>query len=185
LVLEILLKRTRAETVEKIFPTLVAKYSEPKAIARTSDQELENDLRYLGLYRQRRVALRVVAERILEEYGGHVPLDSAALVSIPHVGLYISNAVLCFCNNQRRPLVDSNVARVLARFHGLDMPKDAREKWLWELSERNLPHKNWKAYNYGMLDLGASVCKKTEPKCTLCCLKDVCCYARRAMVPEL
>jgi len=176
LVLEILLKRTRAETVEKVFPTLIAKYSEPKVVVHTSDLELENDLRYLGLYRQRREAFKVVAERILKEHEGQIPLDPVALASIPHVGLYISNAVLCFCANQRRPVVDSNVARILTRDHGLDMPKDARERWIWELAEEMLPREFWREYNYGLLDIGAVICRKKDPKCPLCCLKDICVY---------
>ena len=176
LVLEMLLKRTRAKTVEKAFPTLVAKYSEPKVVVRTSDLELENDLRYLGLYRQRRKAFKVVAERILKEHGGQVPLDPIALSSIPYVGLYISNAVLCFCNNQRRPIVDSNVARILTRDHGLDMPKDARERWIWELAEEMLPRECWREYNYGLLDIGAIICRKKDPICPSCCLKDICAY---------
>ena len=179
LVLEILLKRTRAETVERVFPTLISKYSEPSIVLHTSDLELENDLRYLGLYRQRRKTFKLVAERILKEHGGQVPLDLIALSSIPYVGLYISNAVLCFCNNQRRPIVDSNIARVLTQFYGLVMPKDAREKWIWEIAEKMLPDKNWREYNFGLLDLGSMICKKKTTECSRCCLEDICTHVKK------
>jgi len=175
LVLELLLKRTKAETVEKRFPQFIAKYSNPKVVVEASNSELESDLKYLGLYRQRRAALKLIADKILSGYGGKVPSDLALLSSIPHVGLYISNAVLCFCYGKRRPVVDSNVARVLTRLCGLDMPEDTREQWIWGLAENMLPKKEWKEYNFGLLDLGATSCRN-RPKCTNCCLSDICKY---------
>lgn len=181
LVLELLLKRTRAETVEKRFPSFIAKYFKPKVVVETSDSELERDLKYLGLYRQRRVALKSIAEKILDEYGGKVPSDKASLAAIPHVGLYISNAVLCFCHDQRRPVVDSNVARVLTRFCGLEMPGDAREQWIWDLAERMLPDENWREYNYGLLDIGALLCKSRMPQCSQCVVFDICANARKSL----
>lgn len=177
LVLELLLKRTKAETVEKVFISLICKYSSPRIVVEVTDKELESDLRYLGLYRQRRIALKKIAEWIMWEHNGQTPSDEASLMKIPHVGLYISNAVLCFCKGQRKPIVDTNIARILTRLHGLDIPKDAREKWLWQLAEKSLPREDWKEYNYGLLDLGASVCSK-KPKCILCCLSDICMYAK-------
>lgn len=177
LVLELLLKRTRAETVEKFFPSFITKYDCPEAVVQTSDLELEKDLEYLGLQRQRRVALKQIAGAVTRVYDGQIPTEYDSLISLPHVGLYIANAVLCFCWNQRRPIVDSNVARVLTRFHGLKTPKDAREEWIWDLAENALPEENWKEYNYALLDLGAVLCKSGKPKCSLCCLGDICKYA--------
>lgn len=177
LVLELLLKRTKAETVEKRFPQFIAKYSNPKVVVEASNLELERDLKYLGLYRQRRVALKIIAEKIMSEYDGKVPSDAESLDSIPHVGLYISNAVLCFCYGQRRPVVDTNVARILTRFCGLEMPADVREQWMWDLAEQLLPDENWCEYNYGLLDIGASICKSKRPQCSQCSISDICAYA--------
>lgn len=174
LVLELLLKRTRAETVEKFFSSFIEKYHSPDVVGQTRDLELEDDLRFLGLQRQRRVALKRIAEKITSDYDGKVPVDYDSLISLPHVGRYIANAVLCFSQNQRRPIVDINVARVLTRFHGLEMPKDAREEWIWELAEKMLPEKNWKEYNYALIDLGAKICKSKRPECLFCYIKDVC-----------
>jgi len=179
LVLELLLKRTRAETVEKVFPSIVAKYFEPKIVIDTNDLELERDLKHLGLYRQRRAALKQIAKKILAEHGGVTPSDQASLNALPHVGSYISNAVLCFGQGQRVPVVDSNVARVLTRFLGLEMPKDVRETWIWELAERMLPDENWIEYNYGLIDTGAIVCRKKKLICPSCCLEDLCAYIKK------
>ena len=174
LVLEILLRRTRAETVEKIFLNFITKYFKPKVVLQTGKLELHNDLRYLGLYKQRQNALRLVAEKILSNFDGTIPTDQCLLSTIPHIGRYISNAVLCFGDNQRRPIVDSNIARVLARFHGMHAPKDVRENWIWQLAERMLPRKNYQEQNYGLIDIGSTTCRNQKPICSLCCLDDVC-----------
>lgn len=180
LVLELLLKKTRAETVEKVFPKFIEKYSEPRIVVQADELELENDLRYLGLHKQRQMALRLVAEKILKDFGGQIPLNQSSLAEIPYIGLYISNAVLCFGDGQRRPIVDTNIARILARFHDLDIPKDTREKWIWDIAEKMVPQQNWQEYNFGLLDIGALICKTQAPKCSLCSLKDICSYTRKS-----
>jgi len=159
--------------VEKFFPSFIAKYHRPEIVVQTSDPELEEDLRFLGLQQQRRVGLKKMAEKIINTYNGKIPVDYDSLISLPHVGRYIANAVLCFSQNQRRPIVDTNVARVLTRFHRLEMPKDAREEWIWRLAEKMLPEDNWKEYNYALLDLGATVCR-AQPICNICCINDFC-----------
>jgi len=176
LVLELLLKKTRAETVNTLYPVFIKKYHNPKVVVEVSDQELEEDLKPLGLQRQRRVALKGIAKKIILEYNGKVPLDYDSLKSLSYIGRYAANAILCFSRNERRSIVDINVARVLTRFFGLEMPKDAREEWIWELAEKLLPLKKWKEYNYGLLDLGALVCKSRYPKCISCVLHDNCVY---------
>lgn len=174
LVLEILLRKTRAEAVEKVFPSLIKKYFEPSALLRVSDNELENDLRVLGLYRQRREILKQVAERITNEYNNSLPSNEKSLISLPGIGPYIANAVLCFCHGKRRAVVDINVARILTRFLGMKSPVDANRKWIWKLAEKMLPMENWKEYNYGLLDLGAIYCTSRNPHCLICCLKNSC-----------
>ena len=93
LVLELLLKRTRAETVEKKFLSFVSKYYNPKIIIQTENTELENDLKFLGLYKQRTKAFKQISKKIIYEHEGQIPLNQNSLVNLPHVGLYTSNAV--------------------------------------------------------------------------------------------
>ncbi len=179
LVLELLLKRTRAETVEKFYPKFIKKYNNPQKVNQTTDEELEQDLKFLGLQRQRRTALKRITEKIIANHNGKVPLDYESLMSIPHVGRYITNAVLCFSQNQKRPIVDVNVARILTRFHGLEMPKDTREEWIWKLAKEMMPEKKWKKYNYSLLDFGAIVCTSKNPKCVKCIISRSCCLERK------
>jgi A/G-specific adenine glycosylase len=180
LVLELLLKRTKAEAVERFFPSFIAKYHNPNRVIETSDLELKRELGPLGLGKQRCTAMKLIASEILKTYDGSVPEDEASLLSIPHIGLYISHAILCFCYEQRKPVVDSNVVRVLSRVFGLTMPTDVRERWIWEFAERVLPNRSWREYSYGLLDIGAMVCKSNAPKCPECRLRSMCIYAGRA-----
>jgi len=180
LVLELLLKKTRAETVEKNFLRLISKYSEPRTIMHFSQKELENDLKPLGLYRQRALALRKIAETIIDEHCGLIPTDQRTLSEMPHVGLYISSAVACFCYGIRTAVVDSNVARILTRVRGFELPKDAREKWVWNLAEDMLPDAKWKEYNFGLLDLGALICRKL-PLCEICPANHSCVHGQNCL----
>ncbi len=177
LVLELLLKRTRAESIDQFFPSFISKYSDPHIVFRTSRTRLKSDLKRLGLGKQRSVAMKLIAREILRAHNGVVPANERALLSIPHVGLYISHAILCFCYGRRKPVVDSNVTRVLSRVFGLPMPADAREGWIWEFARLVLPKSNCREYNYGLLDIGAMVCKKTAPRCLGCFLRSICAYA--------
>ena len=138
---------------------------------------LEDDLRPLGLYNQKSVALKKIATDIINDYNGMIPTDQQTLAKLPHVGLYISNAVACFCYRKRTAVVDTNVARILARVKGLELPKDAREKWIWKLAAEMLPNEMWREYNFGLLDLGAIICKKL-PRCPICPLIDICTYGK-------
>ena len=140
---------------------------------KVSDTELEEDLRPLGLQKQRRNALKQIAEIILSEYSGNIPSNEKMLLSLPHIGQYSTNAILCFNYGIRKPIVDVNVARVITRFFGIPMPKDIRNEKLWELAEKLLPEKDFINYNYGLLDLGGLICKKS-PLCNSCFLDNIC-----------
>lgn len=181
LVLELLLKRTRAEAVQGFFPSFIRTYHKPGVVCDASPGKLRSDLEQLGLGRQRCAALKTIAARLLEDFDGRPPAEETSLLSIPHVGLYISHAVLCFGYGQRWPVVDSNVARVLSRVYGLPLPRDAREKWIWDIAELVLPNKDCRDYNYGLLDIGATVCKSRAPECPRCYLRTICTYSRGEM----
>ncbi len=150
--------------MDKFFPTFIAKYSNPQQLLNTSDQELTDDLRFLGLYNRRCQAFKEISLRIINEYNGTVPSDEEALSALPHVGPYTLTAVLCFCFNKHRAVVDVNVERILVRVHGLNAPKNAYQKWIVELAEKMLPNSNVVEYTFGLLDIDAFYCKRSKMK---------------------
>jgi len=172
--LESCLKRTKAETVNKYGFNLLRKYCKPEYVIKSDKKDLIKDLRPLGLYNQREIALKKIANIIINEYNGKIP-DDENLLKIPYIGNYISNAVLCFSYNKKVPLIDVNISRVLTRVFDLPVPKDLRNRNIIVFANALLPIDDIKNYNYGLIDIGALYCK-SKPVCNKCCLKNMCKY---------
>lgn len=175
IVLENLLKKTRADTVEKYFNQIVLKYKSPESVLEVHSRDLEEELRPLGLYKQRCKALREIANKIIIDFEGSIP-NNDSLQSLPYIGAYISNAVLCFHFKQKKYILDTNVARIVSRFFQIEIPEDLRNKKFSIFVEKLLPNENFIEYNYGLLDLGALICTKKNPKCEICFLNNQCVY---------
>ncbi len=175
LALEVLLRKTRAETVEKYYKVFIDKYNSPLTIFEAKIDCLKNDLKCFGLYQQRSEAFKIITNTIINKYGGSTDkfLSSGSAGDVKHLGAYTLNAVSCFCYGQRCPIVDVNTARIITRYHRLNMPRDLRENWIWVLAEQLLPVESYVEYNYGLLDIGALYCKKTM-KCEKCPLNIEC-----------
>lgn len=175
LVTEMLLRKTRAESVEPIVTELFRCHPDLPSLAQADIAELEGLLRPLGLHRIRARAIMEVSRRLLAERGGQVPEDYEALLSLPHVGRYVANAVLLFAFGQPRPIVDANVVRLFERYFRIPRPIEVHKADpLWELAERLTPAEQPEAFAWGMLDLGAAVCTPRRPACGRCPLRHAC-----------
>jgi len=178
LIAELLLVQTRAESVVKVWPSLLKMYPTAERLARARVQTLRRVLRPLGLQNQRARALRDLAGALVSQFHGDFPRSIPELLSLPHVGLYVACAVACFKHGQRVPIVDANVLRVLGRITGKDGGKELRRSpEIWETAWSILPRTNFALHNYGILDFSAEVCKARGPLCTSCLLNNVCRYA--------
>jgi A/G-specific adenine glycosylase len=173
---EILLQRTRAETVAKYYPVFFNKYPDWNSIGKATIEDLEHILKPLGLYRHR--AKRML--KIIEEYklkNGNLPKNPNELSESSLAALYISNAYELFILNKRSPLLDVNMARVLSRFFNPKMIKDVRhEKELQAFAKTIINVKNCKDLNWAILDFAPMVCKSKNPDCHHCPLKGKCKY---------
>jgi A/G-specific adenine glycosylase len=175
IILELMLQRTPAQRVEKVFEDFIRKFPDPITLHSASDNELESLLLTLGLQRRRRTLLKSLAGQLIKEYGGRVPVEREKLLSLPGVGLYVANAVMCYCYGKTRPLVDTNAARVLKRVFGFKSRNDhSLEKHLWMFAEKILPKNDAKSFNWALIDLGSLVCKPTIPNCSECPMCDIC-----------
>lgn len=177
LILEILLQRTPAERVETILDKFFAKYPNPRALSRASENELKSDIETLGLQNRRVTMLRNLAFYLVEKHGGRVPEAISDLLNIPGVGIYVANAILCFSIGKIVPLIDTNIARVLGRVFGLKVSKDpSSDRHLWAFARRILPKTRIKQFNWALIDLGSLICRPRDPLCHKCPLCDVCTY---------
>ncbi|MCR8488946.1 MAG: hypothetical protein NDP23_05290 [Crenarchaeota archaeon] len=175
LILEIMLQRTPAQRVEKVFDVFVNKFPNPIALYLASDKELESTIQTLGIQKRRRSLLKNLAEYLVKKYDGRVPVISGELLQLPGVGIYVANAIMCYCYGKPVPLVDTNAARVLARVFGLSSRGDpSSEKHLWIFAEQILPKEDARRFNWAMIDFGSLVCKPKNPRCLECPMKDIC-----------
>ncbi|NVM27787.1 MAG: hypothetical protein HWN65_03005 [Candidatus Helarchaeota archaeon] len=174
LVAELMLQKTGANQVEKIFMNFINKFPTPETIVDAPQQVLEDEFQPLGLFRRRARDLKRLSESILEK-NGVIPKTQKELTKLPGVGNYIANAVLCFAFNQNVPLVDANIARIIERVFTFQVKgAPTRDKNLWKKVEELVPSEHVKEFNFALLDLGALICTPKKPKCDACPLNDIC-----------
>lgn len=171
---EILLQRTRAETVSKFFPKFIKKYPSWRKLGGASEEELQETLKPIGLYKQRGRRLYKLAQE-MKKRKGRFPVNRDRVEEMPMMGQYISNAYELFILNKPSPLLDVNMARVLERFFGERKLADIRDDpYLQELSQEVVNHSNSKKINWAVLDFGALDCTKRQPSCKDCILNKRC-----------
>jgi A/G-specific adenine glycosylase len=173
---EVLLQRTKAETIAKFYPLFLREFPNWKALANANIKKIEKYLIPVGLYRQRSKRLMGLAEEMFRR-NGRLPKDRQELESIPCIGQYIANAVELVIFNEPSPLVDVNMARVLERYFGERKMADIRyDPYLQSLSYKIVNHENAKKINWAVLDFAALICKARNPIHDICPLREHCDY---------
>ncbi|WP_428086111.1 A/G-specific adenine glycosylase [Caldisericum sp.] len=170
---ETLLKRTTATAAVRIYNDLINKYPDISTLASASVKDLNYLLRPLGLYKQRSELLIKSARYIVEKMGGKFPYNIDDLVKVPGIGLYTASAISSFAFRKPVPTVDSNVIRVLRRF--LDKPS-LNVKIAMNLLSSVIEEKNGSEFNLGIIDLGGTICKPTNPNCNFCPIREKCSF---------
>lgn len=173
---EVLLQRTRAETVAKYYSRFFNRFPDWEHLVQATDEELQEILKPLGLYKHRTARIR----RMIEEYmqrSGILPKNKDELNESSFASLYLSNAYELFVLKKRAPLLDVNMSRVLRRFFWPKKFRDVRlDKEVQELSRNVLNVRDCKELNWAILDFSAAVCKASMPRCSECVLQSKCSY---------
>lgn len=173
---EVLLQRTKAETVANFYPVFIKKYPSWKNLAVARVSQLEKTLKPIGLYKQRARLLSKLSKEMVRR-NGRFPKKRDELESIPFIGQYIANAVFLLIHDEPQPLLDVNMARLLERFFGPRELADIRDDpYLQTLSLKVVTHKKSKAINWAILDFAAAVCKSQRPQCKNCVFAKKCNY---------
>lgn len=178
LVAEILLRKTDAGKVSRIYERFVRRYPSFEALINADQRELEDFLRPLGLYRCRAKELMDLARIVMAKHRGKVPHSRWELLELPGVGGYIANAVLCFAFGKTVPLVDTNIIRVVARVFSFK-PKRKRARddpEIWRETGKIVPNGKAREFNLAMLDLAAASCLPRKPVCGICPVTLLCDY---------
>jgi A/G-specific adenine glycosylase len=171
---EVLLQRTKAETVAKFFPVFVKKYPSWRQLGNATESELKEILKPLGLYNQRGNRLYKLAQE-MKKRNGKFPESRDMVEEMPMMGQYITNAFELFILRRPSPLLDVNMARVLERYFGPRKLTDFRhDPYLQQLSKKVVEHQKSKEINWAILDFGSIFCNKVKPKCHICALINYC-----------
>ncbi|WP_107957282.1 hypothetical protein [Sphingomonas aurantiaca] len=173
---EVLLQRTTANAVGRFYAEFFARFPSWEALADARPEELETFLKPLGLWRRRAVSLLGLA-RYAAKTNGLFPTDPRLHRDIPAVGQYVSNAILSFQHQQRTPLLDVNMARVIERFLRPRRLADIRyDPWLQAASHWFVRRGDVQSANWAVLDFAAIICKARTPLCTSCPVNTRCAY---------
>jgi len=181
LVSEAMLQQTQVSRVLESFDRFIARFPTIESLARAREASVLAAWSGLGYYRRAR-SLHRAAKQIVAEHHGVVPADAETLRTLPGVGRYTAGAIASIVFNNPEPIVDGNVARVLLRVEGETIDPSSREgdDWLWSRSRRlvnraaSTPGARVGAFNEGLMELGALVCKPAGPTCDVCPLSSLC-----------
>lgn len=177
IIAEVLLQRTRAETVAAFFPRFVRVFPSWRKLSSASIAQLEDYLRPIGLWRRRAISIQALA-REMAKRNGRFPKDRVDIEALPGVGQYIANAVLLFCHGIPQPLLDANMARVLERVFGPRKLADIRyDPYLHDLAKKVVDCKDAARVNWAILDLASAICLHGKPRCNECPMVAMCKYA--------
>ncbi len=175
-VAEVMLQQTRVETVTPYFERFVARFPDVASLAAASEDEVLRLWAGLGYYRRAR-NLWKAARVLVERHGGTLPADERALRSLPGVGAYTAGAIASLGFGLRVAAIDGNVLRVASRLLDLDTPVDlaparkAVRAWVDACLAR-AAHPG--EFNEALMELGATVCKPSSPRCPDCPISSVC-----------
>ena len=183
---EIMLQQTQVSTVIPYYERFLDRFP---GIAELAAAPLESVLELwsgLGYYARAR-NLHRCAQALLADHGGAFPQAPERIAELPGIGRSTAAAIAVFAFGARAAILDGNVKRVLARCFGIDgFPGSAAtEKVLWQLAESLLPSTAIEAYTQGLMDLGATLCARSNYACSICPMQEICVARREGWQGEL
>ena len=174
LISELMLRRTQARQVAPVYLEFCQRWPDLPRFVAADPEEVATILWPLGL--QWRIQnLLQVREALTAR--GHIPDQYLDLLALPGVGDYVASAVLCFSQQEARPLIDTNTVRVIGRYFGLKVHAGTRRLQSFRgLAQSLVPTGQAQAstYHYSLLDLAATVCRPARPQCYRCPLAAEC-----------
>ncbi|ELC0660107.1 A/G-specific adenine glycosylase [Vibrio fluvialis] len=172
---EIMLQQTQVATVIPYYQRFMQRFPTVTDLASAEQDEVLHYWTGLGYYARAR-NLHKAAKIVAEQYQGEFPTDIEQMNALPGVGRSTAAAVLSSVHKQPHAILDGNVKRTLARSFAVEgWPGQKKvENQLWQHAEANTPQSDVDKYNQAMMDMGAMICTRSKPKCTLCPIAEMC-----------
>jgi len=181
---EIMLQQTQVAAVTPYYERFLRRFPDVCSLASASEEDVLKLWSGLGYYARGRNLLR--AARQIEK-PGRFPDTAEKIAELPGIGRSTAAAIAAFAFGERVAILDGNVKRVLARRFGIEgWPGErAVETRLWQLAEKLLPKKGIEIYTQALMDLGATVCTKANPRCGACPVKRSCVARKKSRVADI
>jgi A/G-specific adenine glycosylase len=172
---EIMLQQTQVATVIPYFEKFIKKFPTVEKLAAAPLDEVLHLWSGLGYYARAR-NLHKAANTVMEKYQGKFPETVDELSTLPGVGASTAGAIVSIAFKKRGVILDGNVKRVLGRYYAITgLPNETRtlERY-WQLADKNTPRQRVHHYTQAIMDLGATLCTRSKPRCSECPLKRRC-----------
>lgn len=168
--------------VNKVTKNLFQKYKTPEDYLAVSIEELENDVRSIGLYKGKSRNIQKLSRRLIDVYDGEIPNTLEDLVTLPGVGRKTANVVLSVAFGIPAVAVDTHVERITKRL-GLCRWKDNLMQ-VEETIMKKTPIERWSKSHHQMIFFGRYHCKAQRPGCQQCPLLPLCREGQKRMKKE-
>ena len=158
--------------VNMVTPVLFAKYPTPQAFAVLEPQDLEDDIRSTGFFRNKSKSLVGAARKIVNEFGGEVPRTMQELLTVPGAARKTANVVLgTWYHIADGVVVDTHVQRISRR---LELTKNSDPQKIEQDLMKVVPHEKWILFSHQIILHGRALCLARSPKCADCPLENLC-----------
>ncbi len=183
---EIMLQQTQVATVIPYYQRFVASFPDIKALAAATEDEVLAHWSGLGYYARGR-NLHKAARIVVEKFDGEFPRKLEDILELPGIGRSTAAAICAQAYHERRAILDGNVKRLLARWCGIEgWSGDKKvEALLWQQAEALLPQRDVATYTQALMDMGATVCTRSKPKCGACPVSADCVALSTSRIAEL
>ncbi|MCX8001219.1 MAG: endonuclease III [Anoxybacillus mongoliensis] len=165
--------------VNKVTKQLFEKYKTPEDYVSVPLEELQQDIRSIGLYRNKAKNIQQLCRILIEQYNGEVPKSRDELMKLPGVGRKTANVVISVAFGVPAIAVDTHVERVSKRL-GICRWKDS----VLEVEEtlmKKIPKEEWSVTHHRLIFFGRYHCKAQSPKCDVCPLLHLCREGKKRM----
>ena len=170
-----MLQQTQVSRVTEFYDRFLTRYPTVEDLAAAPGEHVRESWEGLGYYARAR-NLHATAQRVVNEHGGKFPDEPAHLQRLPGIGRYTAGAVASFAFGKNVAAVDTNAERVLGRVFGVRGAKKSarRTKRLWTIAESLVVQGRSSDLNQALMDLGATICTPSKPRCGTCPVAPTC-----------
>lgn len=185
---EIMLQQTRVTVVVEYFFRWMERFPNILSLSQATEEEVLLLWQGLGYYSRAKNIFKS-AKILQEQYDGNFPQSLTDIQTLPGIGLYTASAITVFSYQQKHPLVEANIRRVLARIFGIQkqVSSSILQKEVLEICKSLLPSnpKLVAPFNESLMELGALICTAAAPKCQICPVQTYCVAKNKSLQEEI